>query len=187
MSSLMRGRFGHNHKGQVVVFTATKTLEKMSLCREKGFIECDGSTSPSSDLTPDLSQSDSDESSADLRGKRGREIKPIDIVYTGKPGVVEPITGVAYPTGLNQYRLIGCGVRTKYMIVHAYAIGLYLDVDTAILDDVKNAEDIQEMLLNPEYSKVFRIVMNRNVTSSQYMGAIYDALTPLMRGRDMDK
>jgi hypothetical protein len=182
----MRGSYTHN-RNQVVVVATAKKPEEISPCCEQKYIVYDGKTSPSSDLTPDLSSTDSDESHDNPDFKRGHNIQPIGIAYSGKPGIIEPITGVAYPTGLNQYKLIGCGVRTKYLVVHAYAVGLYLDVEPSVWEKVKTDEDIQDLLLNPDNSKVFRIVMNRSVTSSQYIGAIYDALTPLMRGQDMEK
>ena len=133
--------------------------------------------------TPALSKSSSEDGSegAEDSLERGREVDPMEIVYSREEETKEPTTGILYPAGINQYKLIGCGVRTKYYILHAYTIGLYMDVD------VKKGDNIRDLLLDPAHPKVFRVVMNMYVTSRLYMGAIYEALTPLMNGQDMDK
>lgn len=135
--------------------------------------------------TPTMSRSDDSEdettiSTLDPEHRSGEEIEPITIVYAEQVGAVEPVTGISFPTGLNQYQFIGCGVRTKFYVFHAYAVGLYLD------GDVKNHKT-SDLLLDPEHPKIFRLVMNMNITSAQYIDAIYDSLTPLMKGQDMDK
>jgi len=121
--------------------------------------------------------------------KRGeKEIDPIAIVFQDNhpSEMVEPTTGILYPGALNaSYQLMGCGVRTKYLVIHAYAVGLYLD--SSCLKNLQTDQDVQQVLLDPKYPKIFRLVLNRNVTSAQYLGASMDALTPLMRGRDLDK
>lgn len=133
--------------------------------------------------TPGLSQSSSEEGSEDsvVKLKRDHDVDPMPIIYSQEVGAIEPTTGIVYPAGLNHYKFIGCGVRTKYYVFHAYTLGLYIEAD------VKHDDDIRALLLDPVYPKIFRVVMNMTVTSRQYMGAIYEVLTPLMKGRDMDK
>jgi hypothetical protein len=62
-----------------------------------------------------------------------------------------------------------------------------VDVEPSILNNIKTEDDVDKLLLNPNVPRVFRLVMNRNVTSSQYIGATFEALLPLMRGKDLDK
>lgn len=162
--------------------------------------------------TPNLTQSDSEESTSDNGasdntknktrddsiegGKRDREIPPLEIKFTGtgpRDVTVEPVTRISYPAALNGYTLMGCGVRTKYLIIHAYTVGLYLDMSAVTKIAAKNCSPISEedwmnqILLDPNIPRIFRLVLNRNVTSAQYIGATLDALTPLMRGQDLDK
>ena len=62
-----------------------------------------------------------------------------------------------------------------------------MDVQPSILINIKTDDDVDKLLLNPDIPRVFRLVMNRNVTSSQYIGATFEALLPLMRGKELDK
>jgi hypothetical protein len=140
------------------------------------------------DVTPEISRSESEDTCDIEVKKRGdHDIEPIDIIYTGEPGTVEPTTGIAFPASLNGYEFIGCGVRTKYLFFHAYAIGVYFDVEPTVLQNIKTDEDISDFLLDPKYPRVFRLVLNRDVTSNQYTNATFEALAPRMRGKDMDK
>lgn len=152
-------------------------------------------------LAPNLTQSASDESSHEdatssdgsIVGKRDHDIQPIDIVFTGtrkNEVVVEPVTGISYPETLNGFMFIGCGVRTKYLVFHAYTVGVYLDMAAATASQRNNANRgdwINQILLDPNIPRIFRLVLNRNVTSAQYIGATFDALTPLMRGQHLEK
>lgn len=144
-------------------------------------------------ITPSLSQSRSeDEDSCEHELKtassgRDHDIEPIAIEFSGK-STVEPVTGIEYPQCLNEYKqFIGCGVRTKYLFFHAYAVGVYLNIEHSLLKSIKTDCDIDKVLLNPNYPRVLRLVLNRDVTSNQYIGATFDALLPLMRAKDLDK
>lgn len=141
-------------------------------------------------LIPAITQSESDdtyEQQIEISNENAdHDVKPIDIHFTGKVAR-EPVTGIEYPAELNGYKFIGCGVRTKYMIVHAYATGVYLKVEPSVLENIRTEKDMCKLLIDPSHPRVFRIVLNRDVTSAQYIGAIFDALTPLMKGDDMDK
>ncbi|CAB9512543.1 isomerase [Seminavis robusta] len=194
MTSLLRGSLLKNAKDHnIVVVEAVKKLKKLSSDEEdidpssRRSFDNDKDISP--DITPDLSRSESgDEGEHNVGLQRDHDIEPIEIVYTtDESETIEPVSGIHFAGGMNQYKFIGCGVRTKYLVFHAYAVGLYLDMESVDMAKMKTSDDIDDVLLNPHYARVFRLVMNRNVTSSQYMGAIYDALTPLMRGQDMDK
>ena len=159
---------------------ASRKLEEVSPDVSRVLLEkCPRSLSE----TPSVSRSSSEEGSQDpdVEARRDHDVEPMSIVYSNEDGATEPTTGIIYPAELNEFKFIGCGVRTKYYVFHAYTVGLYLGVD------IKPEDSIGDLLLDPKHPKIFRLVMNRNVTSSQYMGAIYDVLTPLMRGQDMDK
>ena len=153
-------------------------------------------------LAHNLTQSASEESTGNedailsdgsTSGKRDHDIQPMDIVFTGTSNdevVVEPVTGISYPETLNGFLFIGCGVRTMYWVFHAYTIGLYLDmaaVTASQRNSAKSGDWMKQVLLDPNIPRIFRLVMNRNVTSAQYIGATFDALTPLMRGQHLDK
>lgn len=102
--------------------------------------------------------------------------------------VQEPTTKISYPEYINNMKFIGCGVRTKYFFIHAYAVGVYFkSSDLQRKSIIKTDQDMEQFLLNPQYSRLFRIVLNREVSSKLYIGATMDALQPLMRGKDLDK
>ena len=100
--------------------------------------------------------------------------------------VQEPSTGILFPRHLNGFILAGCGVRVKFGFIKGYAVGTYVDsIATGALNKVPN--DINKALLNPDYAKTLRIVMNRAVPIDMFNASIIDSLTPRMNGKDVDK
>jgi len=147
--------------------------------------------------TESASEGSTSSNGESTRRKRDHDIQPMKIVFGGTTSSIkEPIMGIAYPATLNGYSLVGCGVRTKYFVFHAYAVGFYLDLKTARfvhppppLDSAIDVQDkwITRILLDPSVPRIFRLVMNRNITSAQYISATFEVLTPLMKGKDLDK
>lgn len=82
---------------------------------------------------------------------------------------------------------VGCGVRVKWGIIKVYAVGTY--VDPIAMSAVKKQGDevITKALLNPDYPRTIRIVMNRNLSIEKYTSAILEALEPRMNGKDIEK
>jgi len=109
-----------------------------------------------------------------------------DIISAGTP-VTEPATGILFPQLCNGYHLVGCGVRVKYGFIKVYAVGTY--VDFLSMSAIKKAgpAKIQEALLDPNYPRTIRIVMNRGLSIDKYTAAIVEALEPRMKGQDLDK
>ena len=48
-------------------------------------------------------------------------------------------------------------------------------------------DGIQKALLDPQYPRTIRIVMNRGLSIEKYTAAIVEALEPRMKGEDMEK
>mmetsp|Transcript_576 Transcript_576/g.1205 ORF Transcript_576/g.1205 Transcript_576/m.1205 type:complete len:284 (-) Transcript_576:98-949(-) len=97
----------------------------------------------------------------------------------------EPATGILFPRLCNGMSLAGCGVRIKWRFVKVYAVGTYLDplAMSVVKDDEK---ELKKALLDPNYPRTIRIVMNRNLSIDKYTSAIIEALEPRMAGQDLE-
>jgi len=51
----------------------------------------------------------------------------------------------------------------------------------------QNDGEIEKTLLDPNYPRTIRIVMNRALSIEKYTSAIVEALEPRMNGKDLDK
>jgi hypothetical protein len=108
-----------------------------------------------------------------------------DVISAGAP-VKEPATGILFPPLCNGYSFVGCGVRVKYGFVKVYAVGTY--VDFLSMSPIKsNPLRVEAALLDPNYPRTIRIVMNRKLGIDKYTSAIVEALEPRMKGQDLDK
>lgn len=109
----------------------------------------------------------------------------LPVIMAGEP-VQEPDTGIMFPPMVNGFTFMGCGVRIKYVFVKVYAVGAYLRPENfaGIKDD---DAAIEKALLDPNYHRVIRIVMNRSMTMDKYNDAIVESLKPRMDGQDLDK
>jgi hypothetical protein len=108
-----------------------------------------------------------------------------DVISAGTP-IKEPATGILFPPLCNGYSFVGCGVRVKYGFVKVYAVGTY--VDFLSMSPIKHSpERVEAALLDPNYPRTIRIVMNRNLGIDKYTSAIVEALQPRMMGQDLDK
>lgn len=96
-------------------------------------------------------------------------------------------TGILFPHLCNAMTFVGCGVRVKYGFVKVYAVGTYMDPVAMSAVKTQGPEAIAKTLLNPSYPRTIRIVMNRGLSIEKYTAAIVDALSPRMKGEDMDK
>jgi len=102
---------------------------------------------------------------------------------------IEPATGIRFPRKLNSFIYAGAGVRIKLGFIKVYAVATYVEQNMAATDALKHASpnDINKALLNPEYARTIRIVMNRAVGIDLFNSSIIDALTPRMNGRDTEQ
>ena len=68
-----------------------------------------------------------------------------------------------------------------------YAVGTY--VDFLSMSAIKSAspEAIEAALLDPNYPRTIRIVMNRGLAIDKYTAAIVEAIQPRMNGRDLEQ
>jgi len=99
----------------------------------------------------------------------------------------ESSTGILFPQLCNGLTFVGCGVRVKYGFVKVYAVGTYMDPIAMSAVKKQGRAAIESALLNPQYPRTIRIVMNRNLSIDKYTAAIVEALEPRMGGQDMDK
>jgi len=62
-------------------------------------------------------------------------------------------------------------------------------MDPIAMSAVKNQgpKEIEKALLDPQYPRTLRIVMNRGLSIEKYCAAIVEALEPRMNGQDLDK
>ncbi|CAJ1949861.1 unnamed protein product [Cylindrotheca closterium] len=109
-----------------------------------------------------------------------------DVLSVGMP-VMEEATGIAFPQLCNGFRLVGQGVRVKYVFVKVYAVGTYMDPVAMMAVKKGSAADIQKALLDPTYPRTIRIVMNRGLSIEKYTSAIVEALEPRMKGEELEK
>jgi len=109
-----------------------------------------------------------------------------DVLSVGTP-VIEAATGIAFPQLCNGFRLVGQGVRIKYVFVKVYAVGTYMDPVAMMAVKKGSAADIERALLDPTYPRTIRIVMNRNLSIEKYTAAIIEALEPRMNGQELEK
>ena len=108
-----------------------------------------------------------------------------DVISAGTP-IKEAATGILFPPLCNGYYLAGTGVRVKWGLIKVYAVGTY--IDPLAMSAVKtNDKAIEQALLDPNYPRTIRIVMNRALSIDKYTSAIVEALTPRMNGEDLDK
>eukprot|EP00586_Coscinodiscus_wailesii_P005062 CAMPEP_0172488150 /NCGR_PEP_ID=MMETSP1066-20121228/17547_1 /TAXON_ID=671091 /ORGANISM="Coscinodiscus wailesii, Strain CCMP2513" /LENGTH=275 /DNA_ID=CAMNT_0013255193 /DNA_START=48 /DNA_END=875 /DNA_ORIENTATION=+ len=99
----------------------------------------------------------------------------------------EPSTGILFPGACNGMRFVGCGVRVKWHFVKVYAVGTYVDPLSMAAVKKQSDGDIEKSLLDPNYPRTIRIVMNRTLSIEKYTSAIVEALEPRMEGVDLDK
>jgi len=97
----------------------------------------------------------------------------------------EPATGILFPRLCNGMTLAGCGVRVKYGFVKVYAVGTYLDPLAMSFLKTQGEAEVKKALLDPQYPRTIRIVMNRNLSIDKYTAAIIEALEPRMNGEDL--
>lgn len=109
-----------------------------------------------------------------------------DVLSVGMP-VIEVATGIAFPQLCNGFRLVGQGVRIKYIFVKVYAVGTYMDPVAMMAVKKGSAADIEKALLDPNYPRTIRIVMNRSLSIDKYTSAIIEALEPRMNGQELEK
>ena len=109
-----------------------------------------------------------------------------DIVNVGQV-TKEKATGIPFPALCNGMSLVGTGVRIKYMFVKVYAVGTYMDPIAMMAVKKASKETIEKALLNPDYPRTIRIVMNRGLAIDKYTAAIVESLEPRMKGQDLDK
>lgn len=108
-----------------------------------------------------------------------------DVISAGTP-IKEAATGILFPPLCNGYYLAGTGVRVKWGLIKVYAVGTYID-PLAMSAINTNEKAIEQALLDPNYPRTIRIVMNRALSIDKYTSAIVEALTPRMNGEDLDK
>jgi len=106
------------------------------------------------------------------------------VIMLGEP-VREPETGLMFPPMVNGFNFMGCGVRIKFGFVKVYAVGCYFD--PATLKGLESSADIEKAFLEPEVPRVIRIVINRSIPMDKYNNGIVEALSPRMKGVDLDK
>lgn len=101
--------------------------------------------------------------------------------------IKEPSSGILFPQLCNGMQFVGCGVRVKYGFVKVYAVGTYMDPIAMAAIKTHGPKAISAALLNPQYPRTIRIVMNRSLSMDKYTAAIVEALEPRMNGQDLDK
>jgi len=98
----------------------------------------------------------------------------------------EPKTGILFPRLCNGMTFVGCGVRVKYGFVKVYAVGTYMDpLAMSVIKD-QGETQLKKALLDPNYPRTIRIVMNRDLSIDKYTAAIIEALEPRMKGQDLN-
>jgi hypothetical protein len=98
--------------------------------------------------------------------------------------VKESSTGILFPVKSDDFVLAGCGVRFKFGFIKGYALGTY--VDPMRLRNANRGE-INRALLNPNYARRIRIVMNRSVPIDMFNSSMIEFLSSRMNGEDIDK
>ena len=66
-----------------------------------------------------------------------------------------------------------------------YAVGTYLDPLAMSMVKSQGEAEVKKALLDPNYPRVIRIVMNRDLSSEKYTAAIVESLEPRMQGQDL--
>eukprot|EP01082_Thalassiosira_pseudonana_P002755 g2413.t1 g2413 contig12:57623-58650(-) len=97
----------------------------------------------------------------------------------------EPVTGILFPRLCNGMTLAGCGVRVKWGFVKVYAVGTYMDSLAMSVIKSQGEKEVKKALLDPNYPRTLRIVMNRDLSIDKYTSAIIEALEPRMKGQDL--
>ncbi|KAL7527186.1 hypothetical protein ACHAXR_001840 [Thalassiosira sp. AJA248-18] len=77
----------------------------------------------------------------------------------------EPATGILFPRLCN--------------------VGTYLDPLAMSMIKSQGESEVKKALLDPNYPRTIRIVMNRNLSIDKYTAAICEALEPRMNGEDL--
>lgn len=99
----------------------------------------------------------------------------------------ERSTGILFPGLCNGMSFTGCGVRIKYGFVKVYAVGTYMDPMAMSAVKKQGPAAIGKALLDPQYPRTIRIVMNRGLSIEKYTAAIVEAIEPRMNGEDLEK
>lgn len=71
------------------------------------------------------------------------------------------------------------------MHFQVYAVGTYVDNLAMSMIKTQGEEEIKKALLDSNYPRTIRIVMNRNLSIDKYTSAIVEALEPRMNGEDL--
>lgn len=98
----------------------------------------------------------------------------------------EPSTGILFPGLCNGMAFVGCGVRVKYAFVKVYAVGTYVDPLAMSAVKSRGSAEIEKALLDPNYPRTIRIVMNRDLSIDKYTAAIIEAIEPRLHGEDLN-
>lgn len=115
---------------------------------------------------------------------RGRVPLGEGIISNG-PIVKEKATGISFPNMCGGMKLVGTGVRIKFVFVKVYAVGTYMDPVAMAAVKSRPEEEIEQALLDPTYPRVIRIELAREITSKQFVDAVCEALEPRMHGQDL--
>jgi len=99
----------------------------------------------------------------------------------------ERSTGIMFPGLCNGMSFTGCGVRIKYGFVKVYAVGTYMDPMAMSAVKKQGPAAIGKALLDTQYPRTIRIVMNRGLSIEKYTAAIVEAIGPRMNGEDLEK
>ena len=66
-----------------------------------------------------------------------------------------------------------------------YAVGTYFDPLAMSMVKNQGEAELKKVLLDPNYPRVIKIVMNRNLSIEKYTAAIIESLEPRMNGEDI--
>lgn len=76
-------------------------------------------------------------------------------------------------------------MRVKWGFVKVYAVGTYLDTLAMSVVKTQGEAEVKKALLDSNYPRTIRIVMNRSLSIDKYTAAIIEALEPRMNGEDL--
>jgi hypothetical protein len=71
-------------------------------------------------------------------------------------------------------------------VVQVYAVGTYVDPLAMSMVKSQGEAEVKKALLDPNYPRTIRIVMNRDLSIDKYTSAIIEALEPRMHGEQLE-